>query len=247
MRRAIAMFLLSLSSSAVFAETTITINGKTIRTSGSSVTVNNGTVVVDGKVLSGNAVEGSGKSATENRALGNFTEVYLNISANITIIAGEKPQCSITADDNLLPLILTEYSNNALRISAKESYSSKRKIRIAVQTPLLTSAEIHGSGMINLTEVTKNTLSLLINGSGDITAKGKVAELKTTINGSGGVHAAGLEAETVTIVVNGSGDADVHVTDVFMAKIYGSGDITYIGTPTKMNTSVSGTGEIAKK
>ncbi len=247
MRIASATLVLCLFAGAVSADTTITTNGKTIRTRSSNITVNNGTVIVDGKILSGNVVEGSGKSGTENRDLGSFTELYLNISADITVTAGKKSKCQITADDNLLPLVLTECSGDALRITAKESYSSTQKIMIAVETPLITRAEINGSGKIDITEVTKDKLALVISGSGNIIAKGKVAQLGVTINGSGDVHAASLEAETATITVNGSGDADVYTTDALTAKIQGSGDITYIGTPSKVSAAVSGSGEIIKR
>jgi len=236
-----------IASTVVGDETTITINGKTIRTSGSTITVNNGTVIVDGKVLSGNAVQGSGKSGTENRALSNFTELYLNIDATVSVTSGEKSQCKITADDNLLPLILTESSGNALRISAKESYVSTQKITIAIETPLITRTEINGAGKIEIDEVTNEKISLVIIGSGDITAKGKVAELSATINGSGNVHAATLQAATVTVGVHGSGDADVHATDALTAGIYGSGDVTYVGTPSSVQTAVKGSGKIGKK
>lgn len=232
---------------AAFGESTITINGKTIRTSGSNITVNNNTVIVDGKVLSESVIKGSGKIANESRNLSNFNELRLDISASVTVTKGKKAKCVITADDNILPLILTECSGNALRISAKESYSSTRKITIAVETPLITRAELNGSGKIDVTEVTKDKLALVISGSGDIIAKGKVAELRATINGSGDVHAASLEAGTATITINGSGDADIHATDILTAKVRGSGDITYIGTPSKVHTSVSGSGKIAKK
>jgi len=247
MKTATVICIFGLFSGAVFSETTVTINGKTIRTSGSSVTVNNNVVIVDGKVLSGNVVEGSGEEATGHRDLGNFQALHLNISAEVTVTAGKKRQCKITADDNILPLILTECAGNVLKISAKESYSSNQKVVIAIETPLLTHAEINGPGKMDITEVTKDKLSLAISGSGKIAAKGKVARLTATINGSGDVHATGLEAKSAAITVNGSGDADVNVTDVLTAKINGSGDITYTGSPAKVHPSVTGSGEISRK
>lgn len=247
MRAISVVVMCSLLAGVAFGETTITINGKTIRASGNNITVKNGTVIVDGRVLSGDAVEGSGKSATEQRVLGDFNALNLDISADVTVTAGKKRQCTVIADDNILPLILTECSDNTLRISAKESYSSTQKVRIVIKTPLLTSAEINGSGNIDITEVTKDQLALAISGSGGITAKGKVAKLRATINGSGDVHAAALKSETATITINGSGDANVYVTDALTAKVHGSGDITYIGSPSKVHTSVAGSGGIAKK
>lgn len=247
MRTAAAMLVLILVATAVAAETTITINGRTISSSEDSITVNNGTVIVGGNFLSGRGVEGSGKTGTEDREFGHFNDVHLNISADVRITEGTEHRCRITADDNILPLILTERFDNTLRIFAKESYSSTRSVVIAIETPLLTGATISGSGRIDIAEVTKDKLGLVINGSGDITAKGEVVELNATINGSGDLRAAGLEAETAAIIVNGSGNADVLVTDALTARVGGSGDITYAGSPATVQAAVTGSGNIAQR
>jgi hypothetical protein len=238
---------LGLFAGVVSAETTITINGETIRGAGNSVIVDNNTVVIDGKVVKGSLVEGSARSATEIRELEGFSELQLNISANVTVTAGEIPRCTITADDNILPLILTENSEDGLRISVSESYVSGRKVTIAVQTPLLAKAEVRGSGRIDLADVARDRLALVISGSGDITAKGKVTDLMVTINGSGDVNAAGLEAATATVTVNGSGDADILAVNALTAIVRGSGKIRYVGTPDTIQTSVLGSGEIVRK
>ena len=228
-------------------ETTIVVNGQTIRTFGKVITIENGTSIVDGRVLSENAVQGSGEFAVENRDLPNFTELYLGIAADVTIISGQKSKCQISADDNLLPLILTECTGGALRISAKDNYSSARKIAIKVETPLLTRAENNGSGNIDLAEVTRDKIELVINGSGGITANGKVVELNATINGSGSVQAANLQADIVKIGIQGSGNVDVNSIDALTAEINGSGNIKYIGTPSKLNTRVRGSGTIVNQ
>jgi len=247
MRVISAVGICSLFVGVALGETTITINGKTIRTSGNNITVNNNTVIVDGQVLSGNVVEGSGKKETEIRSFANFSEIYLNLDADITITAGEKSQCKITADNNLFPLILTESSGNALHIFPEESYISNRKMTIAIETPLITRAETTGSGTINITMVTEEKVSLVISGSGVITAKGEVTNLEATINGSGHVNTSSLRASTATIKVNGSGKAHIHAANELTASVRGSGDITYIGTPSTINASAIGSGTIAKR
>ena len=247
MRVAAVVLVSSLIAGTVFGETTITINGKTIRTFGSNITVKNNMVIVNGKVVSGTVIEGSGKSASQNRDLGDFTELCLNINANITITAGEESKCRISADDNILPVILTKCSGKVLRISAKESYSSRKAVTIAIEIPLLTKAEINGSGKIDIKGVTKDKLTLAINGSGDITSNGQVKELVATIKGTGALHATELKAASATITINGSGDAEVRATDSLTANVNGSGDIKYVGTPSKIHTTVNGSGDISTK
>jgi hypothetical protein len=112
---------------------------------------------------------------------------------------------------------------------------------------LLARAENNGSGSIAINDVAKERLNLVINGSGDITAKGRVTQLGATINGSGDVHAADLKSERAAITVNGSGDAYVYATGVLSAKVCGSGHITYTGSPAEVQKSVTGSGGIIKE
>lgn len=272
---AVAMLTSCLLASAAFAKTSITFNGKTIHSSGGNITLRNrtvivdaeGTVIVNGEVLSGNILEGSGESATEERELGDFNRIQLDVSADVTVTTGKKPHYKITADDNILPLILSRVSGNTLRISSQESFSSSRRIKIAIAVPRITSAEIQGSGNIDIKDVMKgqidlavsgsgnievkdvmkDQIDLVISGSGNITVSGEVARLKATINGSGDLHAGGLKSATTTITVNGSGDANVHIIDALTANVRGSGNITYTGSPSKVHTSVKGSGHINKK
>lgn len=232
------------------ADTTVTIDGKARRTSGNTVTVIKGAVIVDGKVLAGpfgDVVKGSGTVATETRDLGRFTELRQDISATVTVKAGATGRCTITADDNILPLIVTERAGNVLRITCTKGYVTSRRIQIDVETPLLTRAELAGSGEIEIVDVTKDRIALDISGSGDIRATGRAAELDATINGSGDVAAAGLIAGTVHVTVNGSGDAHVHARSALTTEIHGSGDIVYAGNPARVRHAVSGSGTVAKE
>lgn len=247
MRIKTVVFVYALLTPFAFGETTITINGRTIGTSGSSITVYNKTVVYDEKILSENMVVGSGKIGIENRNLTEFETLYLDINADVTVVKGKKTRCVITADDNILPVIITKSADKILRISAKDSYSSRQKVEVAIETPQLKKAEINGAGTVAVTGVLKDRVDLVISGSGDITAKGQVKELIATINGSGDLHAADLQAITATVIINGSGDADVHATAYLSAKVNGSGNITYLGTPSNAHTSVKGSGTISKK
>lgn len=245
MRIAGSVILWALSAGFASAETSITINGSTIQVSGTSITVTNETITVDGKNLSGSIVEGSGKAATESRTPGDFDELQLNIAADITVTKGETTRCVVTADDNILPLVLTESLDGVLRISAKQSFVSRRRVRIALQVPLLVDVAVNGSGRITLAAVTHEVLTLAISGSGDISANGKVSKLTATINGSGDLHAADLEAETVALTVNGSGNADVYATASLTAEVNGSGAVRYSGAPPNVRSTVRGSGGIA--
>jgi hypothetical protein len=244
---AIAAIVLCLAAGVAHSETTVTINGRTIQSTGNSIVITNDTMVVGGLGRSGQVIQGSGKSATENRNLDDFTELRLDISANVTVTPGDATRCTITADDNILPLILTEHFGKVLRITATESYSSRQRVKIAIQVPLLTRAQVNGSGAISIVGAKAEELALVINGSGDIHANGEVTELNARINGSGNVYAADLQAKKVVVLLNGSGDADIHAINDLTIKVNGSGGVSYSGTPSTVNSSLNGSGSIQKR
>jgi len=244
---AIATIVLCLAAGVVHSGTTITINGRTIHSAGSSIVVTNDTVTVNGVDRSGNVIQGSGVSATENRNLNDFDELRLDISANVTITPGDSAKCEISADDNILPLILTEHVGRVLRITAMESYSSRQGVKIAIEVPALTRAQIDGAGTIRIAGGAGEKLALLINGSGDLYANGEVMELSATINGSGNVYAADLQAKRVMVILNGSGNADIRAVNDLTVKLNGSGGVSYSGAPSKVNSSLNGSGKIRKR
>ncbi|MFQ6609034.1 MAG: head GIN domain-containing protein [Fidelibacterota bacterium] len=184
---------------------------------------------------------------SEERELSAFDALYLDISAQVTVRQGKKFKCVITAEENIIPSIETKIKGYSLHIDSKKGFSTNKKVDIAVEVPLLTVAVVNGSGIIDISEVSNEKLTLAINGSGDIRIDGFVDQLKVTINGSGDLDATELEAEKVTVTINGSGDANVRVRKSLTANIHGSGDIVYWGTPTDLNTSILGSGDIIEK
>lgn len=73
---------------------------------------------------------------------------------------------------------------------------------------------------------------------------GAATDVALTVSGSGEIDAAALAAERAVVRVEGSGEAAVAASASLDAKVSGSGDITYHGTPAQLVTAVAGSGEI---
>lgn len=192
-------------------------------------------------------LKGSGTVTTENRKLEQFEDLQLDMVADVTLTKGEKITCTIKADDNLLPLILTELSGKSLRIHTQESFSSRARVTITITLPVLKSATVNGIGTLTLTKVTKDSLMATINGTGIITATGHAETLTAAVNGAGALHAAGLETKTTTVTITGTSNADVHASDFLKATVYGTGTVSYTGQPKKIEQSAFGGGQVIGK
>lgn len=187
------------------------------------------------------------KTITEKRELSPFDQIVLNISADVTVKKGDEYTCSITADHDLTPLIVTECNNQILSLSLRSSFTFTGKITIEITSPLITRVKINGSGGVKLQDVTKDMIDLTIDGSGGITAIGKAVFLNAVINGSGNIDADALEVETAEVIINGSGDMNLNVTKQLSAEVRGSGDILYSGSPEIKSSVVKGSGHISAK
>jgi carbon monoxide dehydrogenase subunit G len=215
--------------------------------------------------------QGSGKSATETRTVGEFQAVASSGSMDLVVRQGATA-VQVQADDNLLPLLETVVENGRngptllVRWKKGERINTKSKVLVTVSTLKLSSVansgsgDIHvetfstpslvvslsGSGDARMDHLTTDELTVSISGSADVVGKGKAGKVSIGISGSGDVRLADMSADDVTIKIAGSGDAQVNANKTLAVSIAGSGDVTYTGNPS-MKTSVAGSGSINKR
>lgn len=97
------------------------------------------------------------------------------------------------------------------------------------------SCTVKGSGDIDLKNVKATNVNVAVHGSGDVGIKGSTRQATFTVKGSGDIKADKLTADKVTATVDGSGDIDCYASKQLDAKVAGSGDIEYKGSPSVVN------------
>lgn len=237
--------MLSLLCFDGYAQSTITIEGPSIATGSNNVVIINGKLINDAG--EDHFVRGSGKIESENRSVADFATLVVNIHANVSWHAGNKAELTIEADNNILPLIITESNNGTLIISVDKSYSTQSPIEIDIKTPALSVVAVNGSGTVNLDSVQEETMDLTVTGSGNISARGEVNTLSAVIVGSGNLNLEELQAKACAARINGSGTAELSVAHSLTAEINGSGNVIYYGSPDNVDADVRGSGEMIKR
>jgi hypothetical protein len=210
---------------------------------------------------------GSGTAKTDKRPLEAFTSVAMAGSFTVDVVAGDKLGVEVTADDNLLPLIITEVKGGTLSIHVKDGENIKQKTPIAVKVTAakLESVTSSGSGAVAIADVPSTSLALTHSGSGALSWKGscdsiaatgdgsgaltlvgKAKELTITSSGSGAAIASALEVADAKVTISGSGTAEVNATATLTATVNGSGTVVYTGNP-KVTKHVAGSGTVIAK
>jgi putative autotransporter adhesin-like protein len=191
-----------------------------------------------------NAIQGSGISKTESRAVGSFSKIVLTGSPDVEVAIGPVASVSVTADDNILPIIETTVRGDTLGINSKGSYITKVGAKVNITVPTLDGVSVSGSGDIRVTGLKAGDMDAGVTGSGDVTLAGVVDRLSSQITGSGDLRAGDLAAKQVHVTVTGSGDATVRATEELDASVTGSGDVHYSGNPPRVRKNVIGSGDI---
>jgi hypothetical protein len=214
------------------------------------------------------ATSGSGRSVSETRSVAAFDSIAVGGSIDLVVSQGDKTSLQVQADDNLLPLLITEVESGRLKIGWKrgENINHRGSVKVTVVTPKLTALSAAGSGKVELqafntpalklsvagssnatlSTLSTEDLSVSIAGSGDVRGSGKATKLKVSIAGSGDVRLSDLKSDEVGVTIAGSGDAQVNAQKTLNVSIAGSGDVSYTGDAT-VKSSVAGSGSVKKR
>ena len=194
-------------------------------------------------------VTGSGTAATDNRPVAGFHSVGLSVSGRLEIVQGDAEKLSITADDNILPLIEATVDRGELRIRFREggnlNIRPRTPIRMTLNAKALDGIAIAGSGDVQAPALNARELKVSIAGSGDVMLAGKAQELSVKIAGSGDVKAGRFESQSAQVHISGSGDATVWAREKLNVHVSGSGDVRYYGDP-GVQSSVAGSGSVRR-
>ena len=199
-----------------------------------------------------------GPEVTRTLAWDGGEALTVDLSADVTYVQGDTPGVTITgpkqavdrvrlaggrltlADaDEYTERMVIRWGPNGIR-----GWSETERLKITVTAPSVNSFRIGGSGDLTLEGYDQPSLSVVIDGSGEIDGAGRTANLDLRINGSGDAELAGVEVANATIDNTGSGDVVVGPTGEAKVSLTGSGDVRLTRRPKTLEQNVTGSGEI---
>ena len=191
---------------------------------------------------------GSGNVISENRNVSGFDTISLEGAGQLIVDQSGDEALTITADDNLLPLLTSEVVGSKLVLGVKghEGVDPTKTIVYKVNAKNLVGLSIAGSGTVEAKRVHTESLKVDIAGSADTTVSGTSDRQDISVAGSGKYLAGEFKTKATSINIAGSGDAVLAASDSLNVTIAGSGSIKYIGDP-KITQNVMGSGSISKE
>jgi hypothetical protein len=132
-------------------------------------------------------IEGSGKMTTDTRQLGQFHALLVDTAISATVTIGSATSVAVTADDNLVGLILTEVQDGKLSIRINASLETRNDLKVLVTTPVLDSVAATDGSTLDYENASAAELTVAVDNGSTVRAGGRVSSLILSVgNGSTG-------------------------------------------------------------
>lgn len=195
--------------------------------------------------LAGCAIDDGGPRTTQSRQVAAFTRIDNLGAAQLRVHVGEPRSVRVEAGRHVIGDVRTEVHSGMLQVTYEHDGFWHRHVVVDVSVPRLDRIAVEGSGDVDADGIAGDALQLRTDGSGDITAQGRVDRLALDINGSGDSDLSDLAAGEANVSVGGSGDADVRAGRRLDVAIDGSGDVRYHGHPA-LTRRINGSGSVTR-
>lgn len=212
-----------------------------------------------------NCINGEGEALPQLLHVEGFKGI--RVTGDIDVIVSQGTEFRVEGDffPNTASLMNTTVTDSVWNIEYTQCVDEKTEIRIVV--PELSLVEVLGSGDVSsntnfntpemrMTVTGSGNISLIINtqrasseitGSGNIDIKGSTVSHQVTITGSGNVSAMEFKSMEAEVDIQGSGDAEVSASSRLKASVTGSGNVKYEDLGAKVESEITGSGEVVKK
>jgi hypothetical protein len=194
----------------------------------------------------------SGPPVSETRPITTFTrlEVSGDLELDVRLFNRPDPGVRITAGEKSIDRIETELEQNTLKISTKSrgltiGPDPLGPVSISLGVPALVGMVVEGKADVLLSGLSAKAFELRVNGSGDISARGRVDDLSLEVDGSAETQLADLATQTAQVRLDGSGDTELTVTRTLELVVEGSGDVIYHGRPA-VSSRIEGSGDVTQ-
>lgn len=218
--------------------------------------------------FSGERITGSGNVITENRPVGSFNRVRMEIYGTLEIQQGTAESLTITGEDNILPLLVTDVQSGELVIKFRPNTSIITIRPVQISLTVVNLAELDNSssgkvtvgpiktddfqvtssssGNIGIEQIQADKITAVLSSSGNITIKGSANELDLRVSSSGSFQGGDLQVQKAGVRLSSSGNATVWVIENLSANISSSGNVNYYGNPS-VNQSTTSSGRLIFK
>ncbi len=199
---------------------------------------------VDSTGPTGDHVIGSGVLASKIVPIESFHAVEVRAVAfkagdlrqnRVVITPGPAETVTVTADDNLLPLLLAQVRDGRLTVGTPDPeqirISTENEILFEITYRQIDELEVQGVLDVDVDGLSTDDLNVVLSGVSRLTVEGRAERQVVQVDGVISYLASDLTSRFVTITGSGVMSVVVNVSDELKGDVCGVGTIQYVGAP----------------
>lgn len=194
----------------------------------------------------------SGPPVTRTLAWDGGDRLDIDVTADVTYIQGDAASVEIIGPrDQVEGLRLRggrlTFNDDDNTEVVMFGWGIRDRLRITITAPSVSRFNLSSSGDLSIRNYDQPSLTIAINGSGEVEATGRTETVDLDISGSGEADLSGVETRDADIDISGSGEAAVGPTGAARITISGSGDVDLTRRPASLTQSISGSGDVTQR
>jgi hypothetical protein len=187
---------------------------------------------------------GEGDVKTEARQVNSFDSVEFNGGVRFVLTVGQPTNVTVAAQENLLPITVTQVVKGKLTVRTTRPYSTSQGISVTVTTPTLIAVTVNGGVAGDASAIAATDFAVDANGGANLTLTGTCTTLALTANGGATVDGTGLAAANASVSVNGGAQATITVSGQVTGSANGGATLNLLGNPTNVNVTTNGGAQV---
>jgi hypothetical protein len=178
-------------------------------------------------------IVGSGRVVTESRPVSGFSAISASLAARVVFVQSGVESLSVTAEDNILPLVRTEVvaGRLVLDLASGSGISTTRGIVIEISGRTLSAIDADGAVRVELTGLQADAISLRVSGASQVTASGSARDVLLDLSGDVRCQLDGLSSRSAVVHASGTSYARLRVANSLAANVSGISVVEYYGDP----------------
>ena len=172
---------------------------------------------------------GEGAVTTETRQTDDFSSIESGGGIHVSIGIGEASSLEVSAQGNVLPLIVTEVVDDTLRIRSSTGYTTTARVAVTLTTPQLDRIQLSGGSHGDIDGLAADEFDVQLSGGSVLTASGTANTVMLGVSGGSVGQLGGLTATTVEVDLSGGSRAEVRATDHVNGSASGGSRVSVAG------------------
>ncbi len=175
------------------------------------------------------ATRGEGAVTSETRQIRGFTRVEAGAGISVSVRIDPTATVEVRAQQNIVPIILTDVTNETLRIHSARSYTSSEPVEIVISTPQLDGIALSGGSHGTVDGLASDALDVSLTGGSQLTASGQSRTVTLDMTGGSTADLEAVSAATISVDLSGGGDATVTASERVQGTASGGTRLTVLG------------------